>query len=122
MQLELRSQVAVLNGMRLDAPYEELIPELVGFYKREIDLHQSLIEISSKFLGGPKPGVDYPALQAKVPQLRAELEDAQKAVFDATPLIFMTLIDSKPDSQGHVSHLVIKKTRSLTDEGIGNYS
>ena len=109
IQLELRSQIAMLKSMRLDPPYETLIPNLVGFYQHEIELHQSLLEISSKFLAGPKPGVDYQALGAKVPQLRAELEATQKGVFEATPLVFITLLDMKPDSQGHVSHLIITK-------------
>ncbi len=46
------------------------------------------MDISSKFLAGPKPGVDYQALGAKLPEIRAELEDAQKAVFDAAALVF----------------------------------
>ncbi len=32
-----------------------------------------------------------------------------KAAFEAAPLVFMTLIDPKPDSQDHVNHLVITK-------------
>jgi hypothetical protein len=95
--------------MRLSPPYETLIPSLIAFYQHEVELHQRLIYINSTFLAGPKPGVDYSALAAKLPQLRAELENDQKAVFEATPLIFMTLIDPKPDSQRHVSHLLISK-------------
>jgi len=109
IQLELRSQIAMLKSMRLDSPYETLIPDLVGFYQHEVELHQSLLEISSKFLAGPKPGIDYSALAVKMPQLRAELETTQEGVFEATPLVFMTLLDMKPDSQNHVSHLIITK-------------
>jgi hypothetical protein len=72
-------------------------------------LHQKLIEINSKFIAGPKPGVDYQALAAKMPELRAELDATLKGVFEASPLVFMTLLDMKPDSQGHVSHLIITK-------------
>lgn len=108
-QIELRSQIGMLKSMRLDPPYETLIPDLLAFYRQEIELNQSLIDLSSKFLAGPKPGVDYQALAAKLPQLRAELEATQKAVFEATPLIFMALIDMKADSQGHASHLIITK-------------
>jgi hypothetical protein len=109
IQLELRSQIAMLKSMRLDPPYETLIPDLVSFYQHQIELQQSLLEISSKFLAGPKPGVEYSALAAKMPQVRAELEATQKGVFEATPLVFMTLLDMKPDSQDHVSHLIITK-------------
>jgi hypothetical protein len=109
IELELSSQVSMLKSMRLDPPYERLIPDLIDAYQIEIDLHQKLMEISSKFIAGPKPGVDYQALVAKVPQLRAELETTQKAIFQASPVVFMTLIDPKADSQDHVSHLVITK-------------
>jgi hypothetical protein len=86
-----------------------LIPLLTGFYEHEIQLHQRLIDISEKFIGAPKRGVDYDKLAAEVPKLRAELEYAERSVFEATPLIFATLIDMKPDSKNHVSHLIISK-------------
>lgn len=111
VQLELRTQIGMLKSMRLDPPYETLIPTLIDYYKHQIELHQRLMEINSKFLAlaGPKPGIDYQALAAKVPQLRAELEATQKAVFEVAAFVFTTLIDMKPDSQGHVSHLIITK-------------
>lgn len=109
VQLELRSQIGVLKDMHLREPFDNLIPTLIASYQRQIDLHQDLINISSKFLAGPKPGVDYSALEAKVPQVRAELENAQKVVFEAAGLVFMTLLDMRPDSQGHVSHLIMTK-------------
>ena len=108
-QLELRSQITMLKSMRLNDPFDTLIPSLVRFYQLQIHLHQKLIDISSKFLGGPKAGVDYQALAAKVPEIRAELDEARKGVFDSAPLVFMALIDEKPDSQGHASHLLITK-------------
>jgi hypothetical protein len=117
VQLELRSQIGMLKSMRLDSPYETLIPSLIDFYQREIDVHQRLLEISTKFLDGPKPGVDYQALAAEMPQLRAELEATQKAVFEAAPLVFMTLIDPRPDSKNHVSHLMITKEEKSELQG-----
>lgn len=109
MQLELRSQIGVLNGIRLNAPYDDLTANLIAFYQQEIGLHQTLIDLNTAFMEGPKPGVDYSAMAAKIPQIRAELESVQKGVFEAAALVFMTIIDLKPDSQGHASHLVITK-------------
>ncbi len=108
-QLELRSEIRMLQSMHLNDPFDTLIPSLVAFYGDQIKLHQQLIDISDKFLAGPKAGVDYQALGAKVPEIRAELDDSRKSVFQAAPLVFMTLIDQKPDSQNHVSHLLITK-------------
>lgn len=108
-QLELRSEIRMLQSMHLNDPFDTLIPSLVAFYGDQIKLHQQLIDISDKFLAGPKEGVDYQALGAKVPEIRAELDDSRKSVFQAAALVFMTLIDQKPDSQNHVSHLLITK-------------
>ncbi len=108
-QLELRSEIHMLQSMHLNDPFDTLIPSLVAFYGNQIKLHQQLIDISDKFLAGPKQGVDYQALGAKVPEIRAELDDSRKSVFQAAPLVFMTLIDQRPDSQNHVSHLLITK-------------
>jgi len=109
-QLELRSQIAMLKSMRLKDPFDTLIPSLIGSYQQQIDLHQRLIDISGKFMAVvPKEGVDYQALAARVPEIRAELDEARKALFDAAALVFMSLIDMKADSQGHASHLLITK-------------
>jgi hypothetical protein len=118
IQLELRSQIAVLKSMRLNDPFETLIPSLIGSYQHQIDLYQKLIDINGKFIAGPREGVDYQALAAKVPEIHAELDDARKAMFDAAVLVFTSLINMKPDSQGHVSHLLITKAEKadLLDE------
>jgi hypothetical protein len=68
-----------------------------------------MIDVCSAFVGGPKPNVDYTKLGADIPKTRAKLDFIDKALFEATPAIFMTLIDSKPDSNGHASHLSITK-------------
>lgn len=109
IQLELRSQSEMLKSMRLNPPFDTLIPNLTGFYEHKIALHQRLIDISSAFIEGPKPDVDYGKLAAELPKIRAELEYIDHAVFDVTPLMFAMLIDMKPDSRNHASHLIITK-------------
>lgn len=109
MQLELRSEIGILRSMRLNGRFDVLIPTLIASYQRQVQLHQQLIDISSNFIAGPKEGVDYQGLAAKMPQVRAELDDARKTVFDVAALVFMTLIDMKADSQGHMSHLIVMK-------------
>jgi len=109
IQLELQSQIIMLKGMKLNQPFEDLIPNIMSFYHKKIELHQQLIDISTALLSGPKPDVDYGKLAAEAPKIRAQLDYIDKALFEATPLVFATLIDPKPDSQNHVSHLIIKK-------------
>jgi hypothetical protein len=119
IQLELRAQIEMLKGMRLDPPFETLIPDLVGFYERKITLHQKLIDICSAFLEGPKPGVDYGKLAAELPKIRAELDDLDHTLFEVTSMIFSTLINlKKADSKNHASHLIITKAerKKLIDD------
>lgn len=109
IQLELRSQIEALKTMTLNAPYEQVIPNIIDLYGKKVEAHQSLIDITEAFLAGPKPGVDFAALAAQMPKLRARLDYIDKTLFDACPLVFATLVDSKPDSKNHLSHLVITK-------------
>jgi hypothetical protein len=108
-ELELGSQFKMLKGMRLNAPFDELVPNITTLYERKIALWQRMREISSAFIGGPKDGVDYDKLAAEMPQIRAELEFIDHTLFDISPMIFATLIDMKADSKGHASHLIITK-------------
>ncbi len=108
-ELELESQVKMLKGMRLNTPSDSLIPNVTAFYERKIALWRRMREISSAFIGGPKEGVDYSKLAAEMPKIRGELDFIDQSLFEATPLVFATLIDMKADSKGHASHLIITK-------------
>jgi hypothetical protein len=109
IQLELRSQIHMLRDMHLSAPFDKLIPDIIGFDQDKIALHQRLIDITSAFIAGPKPGVDYSSLAADMPKIRAQLEYDDHSLFEAAPLIFATLIDKKPDSMNHANHLIVSK-------------
>ena len=108
-KLELRAAAAMLKTMRLNPPFETVLPNIIGFYEHKVALHQRLIEIATVFIAGQKPGVDYGKLAAELPQVRAQLDYIDHALFDVTPLVFAALIDQKPDSKNHLSHLSITK-------------
>ena len=50
-------------------------------------------------------------MMAEAPKLTATLESIDRALLQATPLIFATLIDEKPDKDGHVSRLTITRAQ-----------
>lgn len=108
-QLELQTQISVLETMNLKEPFERLIPNIIDFYRQKIALHQRMSTISSTVLAGPEPGVNYGELASELPKIRANLDFIDRALFRATPLVFAALIDQKPDSQDHLSHLNINK-------------
>jgi hypothetical protein len=109
MQFELGLQINILKRMHMDPPFETLIPNIIKFNERKVELLQRLIDISSTFISGPKPGVDYGKLAAEMPQIRAAKDYIDQSLFESTPLIFSTLIDLKADSQNHVSRLIITR-------------
>jgi len=108
-KLELGSQVRMLSSMNLSDPFDTLIPSMISFYEEKIKLWDRMKEIGASFIGGPREGVDYQKLGAEVPELRARLEYVDQSIFQASPMVFATLIDMKPDSRNHVSHLIITK-------------
>jgi hypothetical protein len=112
--LELTSQIAMLEGMTLNPPFDKVPAAIAAFYKQKIEVHNQFIAMATAFVSGPKPGVDYGALAADAPKLTATLEHIDRSLFQATPLIFATLIADKPDSQGHMSRLRI--TRAERDK------
>jgi hypothetical protein len=109
-KLELGSQVRTLERMRLDAPYNTIIPNLTGFYKAKIEVWQEMIDLGTAYVGGPKPGMDYDKPLAKMPELRARIEYIDQSIFQSAPLIFGTLINrKKTNSKGGADHLIISK-------------
>lgn len=118
MQLELRSQINILQDMRLNSPFETVISFLTQSYAHKVELYQRLIDISSAQIGGPKPGVDYSKLGAEMPKVRAALDDTDHSLFEIAPMIFLTLVDRKADSHNQATHLIITRAEraQLLDE------
>lgn len=52
MQLELKSQIRMLQGMRLTGMFADLIPGMIVFDEHKIDLHQQLISLITEVLSG----------------------------------------------------------------------
>jgi hypothetical protein len=98
-QLELQSQINMLRGMRLNPPFDFLIPAITGFYQQKVQIWQKLVDTGSTFLA--------------VPKLRAQLDFIDKTLFEASASVFATLIDVKEDSQHHANHLIISKEERL---------
>jgi hypothetical protein len=110
LQLELNADIRAIKRMRFKPPNDELLHNLVITYEQKVALLQQLGEVSTAFLGGPKPGVDYKALAAEIPQIRARLDFIDRTtVEDMAPLVSLTLLDLREDSHQRVTHLIITK-------------
>lgn len=109
VKLKLRLNINKLKGMTLKKPFETIIPYLIKFNEEKLRLYEEIIKVAKTFSGGPQHGVDYSKLAARMPEITAEMEYADELIFKVTPMVFMLLIDQKPDSQNHLSHLIITK-------------
>jgi hypothetical protein len=111
-KLELSAQIETLKGVSFkpEAPLNDVITTIIFWDQQKLDLWQKFGEGCATMMAGPKPGVDYGQLAAKMPEITAQMQYADESLFKMTPLIFALLIDKKPDSQNHVSHLIINKT------------
>src|SRR4029077_8438439 len=95
--LEYPREMKMLKEINLNEPFDKLPGDIAEFYDQKIMVHNQFIAMATAFLSGPKPGVDYSAMMAEAPKLTATLEYFDRALLQATPLIFATLIDEKPD-------------------------
>jgi hypothetical protein len=109
MSLELRSEVNAFNKMQLPPPSENTPAQIAQLLKQKAELNEAMVDLASKFMSGPHPGVDYGQLAATAPKFRAMLESTDETLLQATPLVFATLISETPDAQGHANRLVISK-------------
>ena len=109
LQLEVQSHIAILKGMQLNPPFETAIPSIVQLDEMRLQSYGRYIDACTTLAEGPKPDIDYAAIVAQLPKETAKLDYIDRAQFDATPLFLATLIDTKPDSQNHLSHLIITK-------------
>lgn len=109
VKLKLRMNITTLKGMKLNEPFETVIPYLIKFNEEKLRLYEELIEIAKNFVGGPQQGVDYSKVAARMPEITAEMEYIDESIFKVTPMIFALLIDQRPDGKNHLSHLVITK-------------
>ena len=100
--------------MKLEAPVNNLIPQIISLYEQKISLWQQFGDGCAQFIAAPKPNVDYGQIAAEFPKINAKLEYVDQTLFSATPLVFAALIDQRPDSENHLSHLLITKVQRDT--------
>lgn len=117
-KLAFSTHVGMMESMHLGRQSDSIPQTIIAFDKQKIEIHDRLVAISTEFISGPKPGVDYGKLYAEVPQLRAQLEHIDEFFMKISALVFTTLMDEKPDSKGHMSRLAITSTerKELLDQ------
>ena len=124
IQLKLQEQINELGSIDIPKPSDDVIPLIIKFYARKYEIHDAIVEDTTQMIGGPKPGVDYGPIVARIPKLRATLESIDESLFKLTPLVFGTIVDHRPNVNGKLSRLIIttaerdKLVRDI-DQGFG---
>jgi hypothetical protein len=109
MELELGTDISMMRQMRLSGEFVDVPGKIADFYAIKKAIYGRMRAIATEMMSGPKPGVDYGALAAEMPSLRAQLESIDETFVKTSMIVFLSLVDQRPDSQGHLSHLVITK-------------
>ncbi len=90
--------------------------QLILSYNKSLqNMYKDFGDTCDSFLQGPKPGVDYGALGAKFPKIRAFIEETQNSYIQMSAIVFGGLLNlDREDSEGHANHLLI--TRAQRDD------
>jgi hypothetical protein len=118
-KLELNASIGMLGSMRLTRkPFDDLIPATIFIYKEKVKLFDEDLQISKMFATPiPKPGVDYQKMATRMPEITAKIGYLDETLFQSMVIVCGLLIDEKPDSEGHMSHLNIstEQRQSMID-------
>jgi hypothetical protein len=106
-KLQLGGAIGVFQGLDLRGNRaKDVVSLLINFYQQEIYIYDEMGGSCQKLLV-PDPKADYGKLAADGLKMNARLDYVDQSIFKATPLVFATLIDPKPDAQNHMSRLAI---------------
>ena len=103
--------IATLNQLEVGDDVAPFVQGLANFYQQKIDLNDTLIDIATNMLGGPKPGFDYGKLMASSAETSATMEQIDEQIFKLANAFFIAMIDRRPDREGHASHLKITRAQ-----------
>jgi hypothetical protein len=111
VQIAARTDIGMLRDMKLSGDNQDSPKLLAEAHQDRIDLLEQMKGIAKKFLQGPEPGVDYSQLASDLTESRAKLERMNSTLVSGMAgLASFALLDVRhPDSQNHVSFLLITK-------------
>lgn len=109
----------MLKGIKPDAPCDAFANGLHDVNESRWSKHAELVGAAQELISGPKPGVDYGRISARVPEISAELEQVDRTTFTIASGAFLCLVDAtKVNAQGKVDRLIIdgNERRSLAKQ------
>lgn len=118
MKLKLNVMIGRVEQMHLADPnFDKLPPYITQMYARKVELCSEIVQTAQTLLEGPKNGVDYGKLAGHMSEVTAQVEHVNESIFKATPMIALSLVSKRLDSENHLSHLSI--TRQQAQDLVG---
>jgi len=105
---ELTAQKGFLKGITFSEPLAAVPGNIGDLYTQLIAVHNKFIALGAA-MGSASTRARYEALAAEAPQLAAWIDQIDRALFDAAPLIFAVLIVDKADDDGQMRRLSITR-------------
>jgi hypothetical protein len=110
-KLELRAMIATLNQLSVGDDAATFVQYFADFQQQKIELYDTMIEIASKMLGGPRPDIDLGKLMAASAETSATMENVDQQIFKLANAFFAVMIDVRPGKDGRANRLKIKRTQ-----------
>jgi hypothetical protein len=105
---EMSESILRLDGIAVDGQWAKFRDLLKKLDAERIEIFRELNRIAKEMLSGQKPGVDYGAMAARMPELTAEMEQVDKNMFNMAQAIFFALVDEKrPSPDGKLHYLLL---------------
>lgn len=109
----------MLKDIKPGAPCDAFAAGLHDVNESRWSKHAELVGAAQELLSGPKPGVDYGRISARMPEISAEFEQVDRTTFTIATGAFLCLVDAtKVNAQGKLDRLIIdgNERRSLTKQ------
>jgi hypothetical protein len=118
-KMQTSVNIAMLEDIKLGEPCKAFADGLRDVNELRRSKHVELVGAAQALMIGPKPGVDYAKISARVPEISAELEQVDRTTFTIAPAAFICLVNTtKVNARGKVDRLIIdgNERRSLAKQ------
>lgn len=111
--LEISSEISRFRSFDLPGQFKEMPGLFAGLFDNKRITQVAMGEVCERALAGATAGSEkqVSATVGQIAKLRGELEFIDKAIFEGSPMAFLSLLDPQPDAQNRMSRLSITKSQ-----------
>lgn len=108
-QMELNAAARQLRSFKLE-PLQKDTPDMVAFaFENKANLHGRMLKACTTAVTAASER-EVMAIAAEMPKIQAEMDYADKLIFNTAPLMTFALVDARPGPDGKMSRMVLTKT------------